>query len=121
MVLSVIIFLAPLYVFSGKLVRVKVQGLLDYGALGNTYTRLFVDKWVKGQAPKGEMILGSADIQSLADLGSSFEIIRKMRVVPVSVKTILYLALMAFIPMIPLLLTVIPLYQIVRRILGILG
>ena len=31
-----------------------------------------------------EPLLGSADIQSLADLGNSFEIIRKMRVLPIA-------------------------------------
>jgi hypothetical protein len=43
--------------------------------------RKFDAKWVRGGAPADEPLVGSADIQSLADLGNSFEVVRTMRIV----------------------------------------
>ena len=36
----------------------------------------FDDKWLRGRAPADEPLIGSADIQSLADLGNSYEVVR---------------------------------------------
>jgi hypothetical protein len=66
-------------------------------------------------------LIGSADIQSLADLANSFEIVRKMRPVPFDLMTaILPMVAAAAIPFLPLLLTVFPLEEIVKNIIGAL-
>jgi hypothetical protein len=118
--LVLIIFLSPLLVFSPRLFEVKRRGLLEYGALASQYTRLFHRKWVRGETTEGEALMGSADIQSLADLGGSFEIIRKMKPVPIDLNTLIALAGPAIAPMLPLALTVFPLEEILKGILGIL-
>ena len=64
----------------------------QYSLLVLRYNRAFHDKWIQGQAAAGEPLLGTADIQSLADLGNSFEFIQSMRVVPFSLRAILQLA-----------------------------
>jgi len=46
--------------------------------------RWFWRKWLRGGAPPDELVLGTADLQSLADLGNSFEVVRNMRAVPVT-------------------------------------
>jgi hypothetical protein len=120
-VLILIIFLGPLLVFSLKLFGVKRQGLLEYGALANEYTRSFDRKWIRGKAPEGEALIGSADIQSLADLGNSFAIVREMRGVPFDPKmTIVPIVASAVIPLLPLALTVLPLEEIIKRIFSML-
>lgn len=118
--LVLIIFLSPLLVFSPRLFEVKRRGLLEYGVLASRYTRLFHRKWVRGEAAEGEALMGSADIQSLADLAGSFEIIRKMKPVPIDLNTLMALAGPAIAPMLPLALTVFPLEEILKGILGIL-
>jgi hypothetical protein len=118
--LILIIFLSPLLVFSPKLFETKRRGLLEYGALAGHYVRDFQRKWVKGEAPEGQALMGSADIQSLADLQNSFEIIRKMKPVPIDLNTLIALAGPAIAPMLPLALTVFPLEEILKGILGIL-
>ena len=107
--LILIVFLSPLLVFSPKLFEVKRKGLLEYGALANEYTQSFERKWIRREAPGGEPLLGSADIQSLADLGNSFEIVRKMRPVPFDLWTVIFpMVAAAAIPFLPLVLTVFP-------------
>jgi hypothetical protein len=74
---------------------------------------------VRGGAPD-EPLVGSADIQSLADLGNSFEIVRTMRFAPITRDPIIQVAVAALLPLAPLLLTMMPLEELLRRLLGIL-
>ena len=119
--MSAMLVLAPLLIFAPTLLQVKQRGQLNYGALASTYTQAFHAKWIKGR-PTNEELLGTADLQSLADLGNSFEVIDNMRIVPFSRNDALLLALAAVLPMLPLLLFVLPLNElIVRGVKGILS
>lgn len=66
----VLIMLGPLLVFSPNLARTKRRGLIEYGTLASTYVTAFDKKWLRGGL-KDEALLGSADVQSLADLANS--------------------------------------------------
>jgi hypothetical protein len=118
--LILIVFLSPLLVFSPKLFEVKRKGLLAYGALANHYVRDFHRKWIQGEMPEKEILMGSADIQSLADLQSSFDTVRKMRPIPIDLNTLISLAGPAVAPMLPLVLTVLPLEEVVRKVFALL-
>jgi len=63
--------------------------------------------------------VGSADIQSLADLGNSFEIVRSMRPSPVTKDAVVQLAVMTLVPVAPLALTMIPLNELLKRLLQV--
>ena len=63
--------------------------------------------------------MGSADIQSLADLGNSFELVRSMRVVPITRDALLQLAVITLLPVAPLLLTMISLEELLKRLLQV--
>ena len=67
--------------------------------------REFDDKWLRGGARAGEALVGSGDIQSLADMSNSFEVVWGMRVVPFTRYTVLQLAVITLLPVVPLLLT----------------
>jgi len=79
-VVAELLFLGPLLVFSPALFRAKRDGLLAYGALIDRYNRSFHGKWMDDEAPEHEPLLGSADIQSLADMGNSFRFVSDMGV-----------------------------------------
>ena len=63
-----------------------------------------------------EQLLGSGDIQSLADMGNSFEVISEMRAVCFTLKNIIQLALLTLLPVAPLVLTMIPLDELIERL-----
>jgi hypothetical protein len=65
--------------------------------------------------------LGTADIQSLADLGNSYELIRKMRVVPIALSDFIAMARPGSIPILTLAATVMPVSEILIGILRLLG
>jgi hypothetical protein len=112
--------LSPLLVFTPHLARAKRQGLRDYGRLASRYVQGFEGKWIDGDTPQGEELLGSADIQSLADLGNSFEVVQEMRVVPFGLKDVARLAAATAAPLLPLALTIFSLEELVTRLIRIL-
>jgi hypothetical protein len=111
--------LVPLLVFIPCLARTKRVGLREYGALAQRYVREFDEKWLRGGAPADEPLVGSGDIQSLADLGNSFEIVKGMKLVPFGKDTLLRLAVISLAPVAPLLLTMMPLGELLNQFLKI--
>ena len=95
------------------------MGLVEYGGLAQRYVREFDQKWLRGGAPADEPLVGSGDIQSLADLGNSFEIVKGMKPVPFGKDTLLQLAVISLAPVAPLVLTMIPLGELLDRFLHV--
>jgi hypothetical protein len=113
-VIAVGIVLAPLLVFAVRLHETKINGLYQYGTLATSYTSAFHHRWITRDPEASEPLLGTSDIQSLADLGNSFGFIRGMDDLPMNPRTPIHLALACLIPMAPLLLIVIPLKEMVK-------
>jgi len=124
-ILLLVIFLValvvgPLLVFAPQLSRAKRAGLREYGTLAQRYVREFDAKWVRGEGGGDEQLLGSGDVQSLADLGNSFAVIQDMRVVPVTKQAMFQLGVATVAPITPLVLTMMPLDELLKRLFGIL-
>jgi hypothetical protein len=111
--------LGPLLVFGPQLAAAKRAGLREYGTLAQRYAREFDHKWLRGGAPPDEPLLGSADLQSLADLDNSFEVVKGMRWAPFTLQTVLQLAVTTLVPVVPLALTMISLEELLMRLLKI--
>jgi hypothetical protein len=110
----------PLVVFAPRLAQAKRTGLREYGVLAERYVRDFDAKWLRGGAPAGEPLVGSGDIQSLADLGNSFEVVRTMRMLPITREAVLQLAAATLAPVVPLALTMMSLEDLLKKLLGTL-
>jgi hypothetical protein len=111
--------LGPLFLFALQLAEAKRKGNREYGTLAERYVREFDTKWLRGGAPADEPLVGSGDIQSLADLSNSFEVVRTMRIAPVTKEAILQLVAATLAPVVPLALTMMPLEELLKRLLGI--
>jgi len=109
----------PLLLFAPQLARTKRTGLNEYGTLAERYVRDFDVKWLRGGAPGDEPLMGSGDIQSLADLSNSFEVVRSMRLAPVTRDALLQLTASVLAPLVPLLLTMMPLEALLQKLLGL--
>ena len=110
----------PLLAFAPQLAAAKRAGLREYGWLAQRYVREFDAKWLRGGAPAGAALVGSGDVQSLADMGNSFEVVKGMRIVPVTKEAVVQLAAATLLPIAPLLLTMMPLDELLRKLLGVL-
>jgi hypothetical protein len=112
--------LGPLCVFTPKLNGARLMGLRTYGRLASDYVTGFAQKWTGGVVSEHEPLLGSADIQSLADLDTSFSIIRETRVVPFGKETVVRIVVIVAVPLIPLALTMFSVEELIKRLIGVI-
>jgi hypothetical protein len=107
------ILVAPLLMFAPRLFATKHRGSREYSELGTAYTRAFDVKWLRSDTPPTDPLLGSPDVQSLADLANAFDIIRRMRVLPIARHDVVFLLAAAALPAVPLILFVVPLDELI--------
>jgi len=117
-VFLLLLVFGPLLFFSPCLILAKRTGTREYGILVSRYIKEFDHKWLRGGAADDEPLIGSGDIQSLADLGNSFQVIREIKPVPFGKDTIIQVVFFALLPGLPLVLTMIPLEELVLKLLG---
>src|SRR5436190_9752570 len=116
----VLVFVGPLLVFVPMMARVKRLGLVGYGALGQDYVRGFREKWLTpGRPPAEEPLVGSADLQSLADLGNSFGVAEQMRLAPIKPTGLVVFVLAYLAPIAPLALTMVPAKVLFEKLIGL--
>jgi hypothetical protein len=116
----IVALLLPLIVFAPRLAQAKRAGLASYGRLASRYVGEFERKWVRGGAPASGELLGSGDIQSLADLGTGYAVVREVRIVPFALKDVTRLAVVAVVPFLPLALTIFSLEELIQHAVKIL-
>jgi len=114
LVIVELIFFGPLLMFIPILMRTRLAWLRDYSLLVARYNRAFDAKWIKGATSPDDSLLGSPDIQSLADLGNSFAYVRGMKPVPFSRLVVIQLAVVTSLPCLPLILLVMPVSKILE-------
>jgi hypothetical protein len=118
--LLVLIVLGPLVMFTPQLARTKRRGSAEYGLLANRYVFGFEEKWIRSGAPETSELLGTGDIQSLADLGNSYSVVREMSIVPFGLQDIARLAAATAAPLLPLTLTIWSVEELLTRIVKII-
>lgn len=119
-VILMCVVLGPLTVFAPRLFQAKLTGGREYGSLAERYVQEFDTKWLRGGAPVDERLLGNGDIQSLADLSNSFEVVRTMRLVPFTKETVFMIATATLAPVAPLLFTMMPWEELLKKLFGML-
>jgi len=118
--LQFLLVLGPPCAFVKTLLALKRQGRQEYGVLAARYTAEFHSKWIQGNAPPGEPLIGSADIQSLADLANSYDVVGEMKPAPFGKDTIVQIVGAIAIPLLPLALTIVPAEEIIKKLFGLL-
>jgi hypothetical protein len=113
------VVILPLMAFVPALFAAKRAGLDRYRHLSMTYVRGFEKTWPRHGPGPGEPLVGSADVQSLADMGNAYGVVNEMRFLPVTRDMIVQLVVMALIPVAPLLLTMISLEQLLGQLLKV--
>ena len=112
-----LLVLAPLSFFSVWLERAGRQAKREYGILASHYVEDFYRKRIQHRGIDGDALLGTPDIQSLADLGNVYKDVSAMRLMPFGKDTLIRLAIIITAPFLPLTLTMIPLERIVDQVL----
>jgi hypothetical protein len=110
---------APLIMFTGQMARARRKGLAEYGLLAQRYVEGFREKWIVEYDSNSGELLGTGDIQSLADLGNSYTVVNEMRLVPFGLQDMTRLAAATAAPLVPLLLLVWSPEEVIMRVMKV--
>lgn len=106
----------PLLFFTPHLYKTQRKALNVYGPLALDYMRQFHRKWIERRSETTEALIGTPDIQSMADIGNAFNVVIQTRIFVFGKKKLIELWLAGVVPMIPLVATVIPITEVFKRL-----
>ena len=115
-VFLVLLVLSPLSFFIVQLGHARLTAKREYGILASRYVDDFHRKWIEHPEADDEQLLGTGDIQSLADLGNAYNVVREMRMLPFGKDAVVGLAIIIVIPLLPLTLTMFPFEKIIEQL-----
>ncbi|NGZ10766.1 MAG: hypothetical protein CV088_15495 [Nitrospira sp. LK70] len=104
----------PLMLFTHRLYEAKESALFRYGALANRHIQQVDRKWLSGR-PFTEDV--GIDFRAVAHMGSSVNAVRQMSIVPLYKDDLLKLIVVALLPFLPLLATLVPMDEVLKLVL----
>lgn len=113
LLLLMIVVLLPLTFFLLHLDAAGRTAGREYGILASRYVDDFHRKWIQHASEETGELLGTPDIQSLADLANTYRVPSNIRLFPIDKDLLIRLAFWLIVPLLPLALTVVPLSRIV--------
>lgn len=84
--------------------------------LAARYVNVFEKKWLGATSSSEQSLLGTPDLQSLADLSTTVNIVRNMRLAPVSTRLLITIVIAALLPMLPLFLFKYPIAELIEKL-----
>ena len=111
-----IVTFGPLLIFVPVLARTRQAALRAYGMLVQEHNELFHRKWIEGNRPSDTPPLGNPDMSSLVDLGSSYDVVREMKIFPFNFRQMAQVAAISCLPGLPLLFQVLPFVEALKVI-----
>jgi hypothetical protein len=109
------LFLGPMLVFTDKLWAGRTKGVGLYMDLAARYVPEFEAKWTRPGIPADQPLLGTADIQSLADLANAVNVVKGMRWITIGPRLLTIMTLAAAVPLAPLLLFRYPVAELAEK------
>lgn len=118
-VLVICLVMLPLFFFSFQLSDTKRTGSLEYGKFATLYTQGFDARWIHGDSTINSPEC-THEISGLSDLSNSYHVIQRMQIIPIVRNDIIMLILATIAPVLPLVLTMMPLSELIKILTGVL-
>ena len=119
-VVVVILFSAPLLIFSGKLLQAKRRGIFAYGALAIGEGQQFERKWLNRVEDLDEHTLEVPDFSATTDLYQVVANVHNMSTIPLDLSNLIPLVIATLLPFVPVALMVVPLNVILQQLVKFL-
>jgi hypothetical protein len=115
-IVILLVFVGPLGFFAAKLTHLYRAGYVEYGSLAHLHAEQFQEKWVhQRQGNLGDLLVAQ-EINTLSNLASSLDRVRRIRLIPIDRLTLIEVIVAAAVPMLPVILTQVPLSELLRMI-----
>ncbi len=119
-VVCVVFMLIPLIFFTGKLYKTKNDGLLYLSNLGATLSRKFEREWINDLPIEKRIVEKHVDPSMVYDYSGIYESVQKLRTIPVTVRDVIGMAVVLFVPFIPILFIHFSVVELLQKIAGLL-
>lgn len=116
-----LMLMAPLLVFAPVLVRQRRKALLQYSALVGRQGRLVHRRWILGEDVGQQDLLAAPEIGPITDAADIYEAVRRMRLLPISLRTLLGILLPMIVPLLGLYALQAPLRELGMYLLKMLA
>ena len=113
----IFVILAPLLFFSPPMLRTRDKAMIEYGRLAQGHHQAFRETWINGNRRSGQL-LGSPDPSSAADLNDIVQTALGMRIVPLDLAAFLQILIAAVVPFIAVVVSLIPLAELLKWLVG---
>ncbi|MBY0552391.1 MAG: hypothetical protein K2W95_34240 [Candidatus Obscuribacterales bacterium] len=117
LVFILVLFQGPLLVFTPVLIRKKRDAFFMYSNLSRYACDAFSQKWIPPQAQRGAEFLASSDASSIADYTSDFKTVASMRTFLFGKQSVVSFLVAGALPALPLVASVMPLNELLQKIL----
>ncbi|MGH8038151.1 MAG: hypothetical protein ACREPD_10445 [Stenotrophomonas sp.] len=117
-----LLLVAPLLLLAPSLIRARRHALYRFDALGNRAANVFEERWqAASEVTAGaESLLDHNDASAYADFSGVYQGVVAMSVIPVTRWNLLWIALPAAAPLLPLVLLAMSVDELVAKLFGML-
>lgn len=116
-IIVAVVALGPLGFFVPRLAKLRYQGIIDYGVLGQIQSTEFHEKWVHRRVGHEGEFLAAPESSSLADFGTASAKVTQLRPFPADRGALIGLAISVAVPLLPVILAVIPFIVVIQDLL----
>lgn len=117
--LSLIVFCGPMLFFARTLLHEWQRGIFQYGALADSLGREFEHKWFDGRRID-EAALDAQDFSAATDLYQVVGNVYDMKVLPMDLKSVVFLAMATLLPFVPVVVLALPMETIFSALADVL-
>lgn len=114
--LNLMLFLGPLLIFAKPLFAARERALLEYGRMATRQHVTMHRKWTG--KPEDESPAESPALPSTGELNTTIQSIREMGYTPVNRMAVTQIVIAAGLPLLPVVLTLVPLDNLIKWALG---
>ncbi len=114
--LNLMLFLGPLLIFAKPLFAARERALLEYGRMATRQHVTMHRKWTG--KPEDESPADSPALPSTGELNTTIQSIREMGYTPVNRMAVTQIVIAAGLPLLPVVLTLVPLDNLIKWALG---
>ena len=119
-ILSLILLILPLLFFMGKLVKTKQLGLLHLSELGIEMSQTFEKEWLNKESFEDRIEKRQVDPSMAYDYSSMYDVLQQLRVVPVTLRDVIGIAVSLALPFVPILFVYYSAAEVLQKIIGLL-
>jgi hypothetical protein len=118
--LVLVVAMGPLALFVPRLVRLRRQGILQYGRLGQFQSLEFHRKWILNLEGQEDDFLAAPDVGALTDFSASYENVEKLQPFPLDLGTLGGVLLAIMVAILPVVVAEIPFITVLKALLNAL-